>query len=89
MRNEVKKERKEQDVLGLEVGRVHGIGLDVAVALVGGGQRGPVRRGVDKALLVDTVGDDQQVAGAGEVAVDARTLRKVRVRCREEATRPA
>jgi hypothetical protein len=79
IRNEVKKERKEQDVRGFAVGRVDGVCLDVAVTLVGGRQHGPVRGGVDESLLVDAVGDDEQVAGAGEVAVDAHALREVGV----------
>jgi hypothetical protein len=79
MRNEMKKSGKNRMCSGSESADVHGIRLDVAVALVGRRQCRPVRRGVDEALVVDAVGDDQQVAGAGEVAVDARTLREVGV----------
>ena len=73
------KKRKEQDVLRLATGGVDGIGLDVAVALVGRRQRHPVRGGVDEPLFVDAVRDDQQVIGAGQIPVDARALRQIGV----------
>jgi hypothetical protein len=72
MRNEVKKSGKNRMCSASR-------SAEYAVALGGRRQRGPVRRGVDEALVVDAVGDDQQVAGAGEVAVDAPPLREVGV----------
>ena len=67
--------REEQDVFGLAVGRIDGVGLDVAVTLVGRRQLGTVRRGVEEALLIDAGRDDHQVAGARQVAVDPNTFR--------------
>ena len=79
IRNDVKNSGKNRMCSASRVDRVDGIGLDVAVALVGRWQRGPVRGGVDESLLVDAVWDDQQVAGARQVAVDADALRQVGV----------
>jgi len=54
-------QRPEEDLLVLAIGVVDRIGVGAPVALVGGGQRRPVRRGVDETVIVDAVGDDEQV----------------------------
>ena len=66
-------------MLRLATGGVDGVGLDVAVTLVGRRQRDPVRGGVDESLFVDAVRDDQQVIGAGQIPVDARALCQIGV----------
>ena len=71
--------RRRTRVLCLAARRVDRVGPDVAVALVGRGQRRPVCGGVDEPRLVDAVGDDQQVAGAGQIPVDAAALGQIGV----------